>query len=396
MKAFRSDTGNAGCLFAFLLVFSLGLLGIGGLVLLFVVSSGFSPVPLVVSIVILWFGLFLLIVAIKTITGKEREHSEVDGALGAVRFFFGGETRPAISVPFGDIAWWYADHRMVTESSGSGSSRRTRNVHYYELGLLRKDGSRWWLASWRENQAERNKAAAELESLTGIRVYDLATGALPETTGARERLSPPSGALYSPFVIREMVPEGVRFRLKKRKPGFWDILSSVMIAPFFIAVFLLAGVLMMIYGPVPMKVFGSVFFIMGLAIGFIILANSVKQYLLTAGSVGITIKVRFPLLKFLDKEFSLPRDRIDGLRTFRSPDGSFALAVVMKPGPDNNDISLMSSLFLGVGRRKVADTLDSTENSFFLWEIQPAGKTDRGPLPMDLILMEEELERFYL
>lgn len=286
--------------------------------------------------------------------------------------------------------------KVMKMRSSSSSSAQNRSYPTYQVFLVKKDGSHFWLDTFL-NQKNIKIFVESLYDYCGLAIHDYCGFSLDQD--AREKyaneysdpIPPPSK-----FIVIEETEKGKKINIKKKKSLFMFVLISIVFLLFFTA-----PILVFFAGGNPGIFFIIFFVIFGLfwySILFFIVSIMMKRYTLYLKYNELVLDIGFKL-GFIDKFWgsviNIPRDKIKYVRVHRLDESSFWLAV----SADANLKSPEPNFFLKMGflSKDSVSGLFPNEKVFGLWEISGMARSNQEADYLDLLYLENLIEKqFFL
>jgi|GEM_PF-2843439 len=287
------------------------------------------------------------------------------------------------------MSWGSFSHIRATKGSSGGSS--DTSVPIYIVGLVKKDGSYFWLDSTRHLSVFREELS-RFAKYMDLPVVDKASLGVRDDSGTvyekqfEEKVSKPSAFVE---IFEEDGAKVVRLKEKE------SLLKQI---TYFLAAYIFAGIPGVILLDLVQAegiggiVFGGGFlfiFILVIAIFFII---SFRKYEIRLFKDKMVVYLDFPtpnLQRLLGQSVVIPKEHIRYVRVNRLNDGHFWLSLALSERPKLKYGTWLVDL--GIFSRKSA-RLSYGENLVGLWEMQNNVTPDKGADFADLRYVEKIIE----
>ncbi len=345
------------------------------------------------------------VVTIDTFNNMVRYHDDTGRSKRASR----GTSTPAASVatdpdeiviPFADLEALVV-HETVTKhttstssNSGRPSSTRTTYTYDYRVYLVKKDGSIFWLYTFRHKKDAVEHLKVLLERVA-VSCIDEAKAGLARTVQnpyrAVSRQIQPVGT--SPSVEISEKDGEQRIILRKSRSGVRTFFAYILLIGIFI------GVPVWFYVANQPEIPGWFLIIpavpaLGMLVGMVVLG---RKYIILCGRDELTVSVRFwfPLLQILlGRTVRIPASAMRGVRVNRYEGTEFHLELIV-----DKEVKLprLTGLSFNTGaiRMLPRSCIPDESRHIGLWSVFPTGRGNKGPQVSDLYAIEGILQTKY-
>ncbi len=285
---------------------------------------------------------------------------------------------------------------MRSRTSGSGSSRRTEHYPTYQIFLVKKDGSHFWLDTFLDKEATE-EFILSLHGFCGIAVRDECGFSLDRSTTSQYSNEFSEGISgHSEFIEIKDTQKGQQISLKKNRSLFTNSLAFLFYILFFSAPIM---VLFIMRDPDwYFWIFFGVFSLLWYGILFLIVSVSMKKYIVYLNYDHLTIEIGYKislLNRFMGAIIVIPRDKMEYIRVHRLEGGGFWLTISANESlsiPEPN--FFQRSEYLNV---EPMDAMFANEKIYGLWEITGYARSGMEADYADLLYLEDMLQRqFFL